>query len=61
MHELIHSIANEINEFDDTLIALIKNTEVESVLKTRELEILEKLVWKFTRILLELNKEGKGK
>jgi hypothetical protein len=57
VHELIHSIVNEIDEFNDNVISHILNKEAASILKTRELEVLEKLVWKYTRIVLELDKK----
>jgi len=56
IHELIHTITNEMVEFNDTLIELVINEETKSVLKTRGLDILEKLVWKLTRIVSELDK-----
>lgn len=57
VHELIHSITNEYNEFSQTLIELVDSEESKSILRTRYNEIIEKLVWKLTRIILELDKK----
>lgn len=53
VHELMHTIVNEINEFNITLIELQKNEEVKSFLRVRANDILEKLVWKLTQIMLK--------
>jgi len=55
-HELNHSILNEMAKFASYLIETVENDEVKSILKVRRDEILEKLVWKYTRIVLELDK-----
>lgn len=60
VHELNHSILNEMAEFLYYLIEKMDNEEVESFLKERGDAILEKIVWKYTRILLELNKKEGG-
>jgi hypothetical protein len=56
VHELNHSILNEMIEFVSYLINMTENEEVKSVLENRRDEILEKLVWKYTRITLELDR-----
>jgi hypothetical protein len=56
VHELNHSMLNEMAEFASCLIEMVENEEVKSVLKVRRDEILEKLVWKITRITLELDR-----
>jgi hypothetical protein len=56
VHELVHTITNEMEEFNNILLELVINEETKSVLKTRKTDILEKLVWKLTRIVSELDK-----
>lgn len=57
VHELNHSLINEIEEFSSILIEMLDNEEIKSILKSRRDDIIEKLVWKYTRIVLDLDKK----